>query len=82
MFSTNTMIDLIQDGKKQWVNTFVQHEGIKTAMYAFIEGQTAYTKSATKVAAEVSSQFSEEATKAFTDLTKFDIAKFVKSAKK
>jgi hypothetical protein len=39
-------IDSIQDGKKQFINTFVQHTGIKNALNEFVDSQTKYTKSA------------------------------------
>ena len=81
--SPNTYIDAVQNGKKQIVKTFVQHEGIKTALNEFIDGQTSYTKSAVKVATDVGQRLYEESTKAFSevarqDYTKFDYTKFFK----
>jgi hypothetical protein len=48
MFNTFTdaFIDTFQSGKKNFVNTFVQHEGIAKALNQFVDAQTAYTKSA------------------------------------
>jgi hypothetical protein len=71
-------IDSVQNAKKQFVNTFVQHDGIKTAMNSFIDGQTAYTKSAVKVATEVGTRLTEEGVKAINEATHFDLTKFFK----
>jgi len=48
MFNTfaHAAVDTIQNGKKQFVSTFVQHEGISKALNDFVDSQTKYTKSA------------------------------------
>jgi len=48
MFNTAThaFIDGVSDFKKKFVETTVQHEGIKTALHGFVDAQTKYTKSA------------------------------------
>ena len=48
MFNTATyaFIDGVSDFKKQFVETTVQHEGIKKALNGFVDAQTKYTKSA------------------------------------
>lgn len=48
MFNTyaHTAIDAIQTGKKQFVTTFVKHEGISKIFNDFIDAQTRYTKAA------------------------------------
>ena len=78
----NTMsdffIDQVQNAKKTAVRTFVQHDGIKEALNSFIDGQTAYTKSAVKVATEVGTRFTEESVKAVNEVAHFDLAKFFK----
>jgi CMP-N-acetylneuraminic acid synthetase len=71
-------IDTVQNTKKQLVSAFVQHDGIKTAMNSFIDGQTAYTKSAVKVATEVGTRLTEESVKAVNEIAHFDLAKFFK----
>lgn len=47
---TNTFayaaVDAIQNSKKQFVTTFVKHDGVSDALTAFVDAQTAYTKSA------------------------------------
>jgi hypothetical protein len=48
MFNTATyaFIDGVSDFKKKFVETTVQHEGIKTALNGFVDAQTKYTKAA------------------------------------
>ena len=71
MFNPEIIIDTIQNGKKQFVNTFVQHDGVKKALNEFVDAQAAYTKSAVKTATEVNA-------KLITEMTKFDASKFFK----
>jgi hypothetical protein len=39
-------IDAVQTSKKQFVETFVKHEGIARAFNDFVDAQTKYTKAA------------------------------------
>lgn len=39
-------VDGIQSAKKQFVNTFVQHDEFKKILNNFVDAQTAYTKEA------------------------------------
>lgn len=39
-------IDAVQTSKKQFVETFVKHEGIAKALNDFVDSQTKYTKAA------------------------------------
>lgn len=71
-------IDQFQNAKKTAVNAFVHHSGIKEALNGFIDGQTAYTKSAVKVATEVSTRLTEEGISAINEATRFDLSKFFK----
>ena len=76
MFNTFTdaAIDAVQTTKKNFVNTFVPHEGIARALNQFVDTQTSYTKSAisagTTTAASLgmifaSKEFFDELTKGF-----------------
>jgi len=76
MFNTFTdaAIDAVQTSKKQFVNTFVTHEGIAKALNQFVDAQTSYTKSAVSagtIAATslgmifASKEFFDEMTKGF-----------------
>lgn len=78
MFTPNYYIDAVQNGKKQVVDTFVQHIGINKILNNFIDSQTAYTKSVVKVATEVGTQLTEETVKAVNQATNFDFTKFFK----
>jgi len=48
MFNTATyaVIDGVSDFKKKFVETTVQHEGIKNALNGFVDAQAKYTKAA------------------------------------
>ena len=48
MFNTATyaFIDGVSDFKKKFVETTIQHEGIKTALNGFVDAQAKYTKAA------------------------------------
>ena len=48
MFTFDATIDAVQNGKKQFVNTFVTNQAIKDTLVEFVDAQTAYTKSAIK----------------------------------
>lgn len=39
-------VDGIQSAKKQFVSTFVQHDGFQKVLNNFVDAQTAYTKEA------------------------------------
>lgn len=39
-------VDGIQSAKKQFVNTFVQHDGLQKVLNGFVDAQTEYTKNA------------------------------------
>lgn len=71
MFNPETFIDTVQNSKKHFVNTFVQHESVKKALNEFVDAQSAYTRIAVKTATEVNSKLVAEA-------SKFDVAKFFK----
>ena len=39
-------VESVQSGKKQLIDTFIQHDGIKHALNEFVDSQTTYTKAA------------------------------------
>lgn len=76
MFTPEYFIDSFQNGKKQFVNAFVTHTGIKTALIEFVDTQTEYTKSAVKAATNVANKLTRESTQAV-----FDVSKLFKTSK-
>lgn len=76
MFTIDATIDAVQNGKKQFVKTFVQNEAAATAMNEFIEAQAEYTKKAAKVGMDTFTVLASETTKAMQNATKFDYSKF------
>lgn len=76
MFTADALIDTVQTGKKNLVNTFVQNETAKQAMIKFIDEQADYTKKATKVGMDTFTTLTQEMVKAAQDAMKFDYSKF------
>lgn len=76
MFTLDATIDAVQNGKKQFVNTFVQNETIKEALVKFVDAQSEYTKKAVKVGMDTATSLGQETVKMFQEATKFDYAKF------
>ena len=76
MFTLDATIDAVQNGKKQFVKTFVQNEKIAEAMNTFIDEQAAYTKKAAKVGMDTFTTLTTEAVKTAQEAMKFDYTKF------
>jgi len=76
MFTLDATIDTVQNGKKQFVKTFVQNEKIADAMNTFIDEQAAYTKKAAKVGTDTFATLASEMVKTTQEAMKFDYTKF------
>jgi hypothetical protein len=76
MFTLDATIDAVQNGKKQFVKTFVQNEKMADAMNTFIDEQASYTKKAAKIGSETMTTLVSETTKTMQDAMKFDYTKF------
>lgn len=76
MFIVDATIDAVQNGKKQFVKTFVQNETAAAAMNSFIEAQAEYTKKAMAVGVDTFTTLSTEAVKSMQNAAKFDYTKF------
>lgn len=76
MFTLDATIDAVQNGKKQFVKTFVQNEKVAEAMNSFIDAQGTYTKQAAKVSMDTATTLVSESTKAMQEAMKFDYTKF------
>ena len=66
--SVNTLIDTIQDAKKQIVKTFVQDKTLAETINEFLESQRTFTKQVAKTTFEV-------ATESAKQVAKFDMSK-------
>lgn len=86
MFFSDAIIDSVQNAKKNVVNSFVTNDSIKESMLKFVDTQTSYTKEAVKnfsgISTTLSLQLFSEASKAVTEMTKFDWFKPVTASKK
>ena len=76
MFTADAIIDTVQNGKKQFVKTFVQNETAAQAMNNFIDAQADYTKKAAKVGMDTFTTLSTEMVKATQNAMKFDSPTF------
>jgi hypothetical protein len=76
MFITDTLIDSIQSGKKQFVKTFINNEKVAQSLNAFIDSQTQCTKTALQEYTTASTAIIQETVKVMQDQTKFDYTKF------
>jgi hypothetical protein len=68
MFIHNQIIDTIQGGKKQFVNTFVKDEKFKAELNKLIDAQAQATKTAVEASLAIASAFTknaQDAVKAF-----------------
>lgn len=64
MFTIDAAIDAVQNGKKTFVTTFIQHEPVAEAMNKFIDAQSEYTKKAVKVGMDTATVLTQETIKA------------------
>ena len=83
MFTLDATIDAVQNGKKTFVNTFVQNEAIAQALNNFVDAQSEYTKKAAKVGLDTVTVLTQESIKASRaayktaqDAAKFEYSKF------
>lgn len=76
MFTFDSTIDAVQNGKKTFVNTFVTNESMKEALNGFIDAQAQYTKAAVKASQDTAAKMASEMTKVVTEAAKFDYTKF------
>lgn len=76
MFALDTTIDTIQNGKKQFVNTFVTNKEIAKSLNNFVDAQSEYTKQAVKAGQIAATTITYEITKLAQEAMKFDWDKF------
>lgn len=76
MFALDSTIDTIQTGKKMFVNTFVTNEPMAKAMNEFVDAQTEYTKKFVKATKDTATTFSDEFSKVYQNMAKFDWSKY------
>jgi hypothetical protein len=72
----DTVIDQVQNGKKQFVKTFVTDGKIAATLNEFVDSQTEYTKRAFRATFDATSAVVYETMKHVQDATRFDYNKF------
>ena len=60
----NQVIDTIQDGKKQIVNTFVKDETFKTELIKLVDAQTKFAKGSVQSTLDIAQAFVKNASNA------------------
>lgn len=65
MFIHNQLIDTIQNGKKQFVETFVQDKAFKAELVKLIDAQAAATKTSIEASLAIATAFTKNASNAF-----------------
>jgi hypothetical protein len=64
MFALDTVIDTIQNAKKQFVTTFVTDKELQKPLFAFVESQTDFVKQIVKTSEALTNQTKDAFTKA------------------
>ena len=64
MFTTDTIIDSVQNAKKQFVNTFITNESFKKELIKLVDAQTEFAKGQVKTTISIAEAFVKNATNA------------------
>ena len=65
MFIHNQLIDTIQTGKKQFVETFIQDKAFKAELIKLIDAQAAATKTSIEASLAIATAFTKNASSVF-----------------
>ena len=76
MFTLDATIDMIQNGKKQFISMTVTNKTIAECLNKFIDAQSEYTKNALKAGTDTMTILSQETMKSLKESTQFDYTKF------
>ena len=61
MFTTDSIIDSVQNAKKQFVNTFVTNESFKKELTKLVDAQTEFAKGQVKTTLAIAEAFVKNA---------------------
>ena len=64
MFNTDTIIDSVQNAKKQFVNSFITNESFKKELIKLVDAQTEFAKGQVKTTISIAEAFVKNATNA------------------
>ena len=62
MFNTDTIIDSVQNAKKQFVNSFITNESFKKELIKLVDAQTEFAKGQVKTTISIAEAFVKNAT--------------------
>ena len=76
------LVDSIQTGQRQFVETFVKNEEIRQSINELIDAQAAYTKTVAGTVTELGKTVSEQTSKVAKEMTEFDWSDLAQKATK
>ena len=76
MFTTDAIIDAVQNTQKTFVKTFVQNETVADAMTQYIDAQSETSKKVARATTDMLTKVTGETVKAVQNASKFDYTKF------
>jgi gas vesicle protein len=76
------LLDSIQTGQRQFVETFVKNEEIRESINELIDAQAAYTKTVAGTVAELGKTVSDQTSKTVKEMTEFDWSELTEKATK
>ena len=82
MFTVEKLVDSIQIGQRQFVETFVKNEEIRQSINELIDAQSAYTKTVAGTVTELGKTVSEQTSKVAKEMTEFDWSDLAQKATK
>ena len=76
------LVDSIQTGQRQFVETFVKNEEIRKSINELIDAQAQYTKTVAGTVAEFGKTVSEQTSKVAKEMAEFDWSELTEKATK
>lgn len=76
------LVDSIQSGQRQFVETFVKNDEIRKSINELIDAQAQYAKTVAGTAAELGKTVSEQTAKTIKEMTEVDWSEFTEKATK
>ena len=80
MFTVEKLVDSIQNGQRQFVETFVKNEEIRKSINELIDAQAQYTKTVSDTVTELGKTVSDQTSKTVKEMTKFDWSELTEKA--
>ena len=82
MFTVEKLVDSIQTGQRQFVETFVKNEEIRKSINELIDAQAQYTKTVSGTVTELGKTVSDQTSKTIKEMAEYDWSEFTEKATK